>query len=552
MSLKKHLSNLSAGAKNYFSVSNKYDAAQQSDYVSQTSINTEGANADSHYESDAHLYKMSELGWDLYRNNAVVSPSIDRLVTNILQHGFTVAPNAGSKTKNDLLQKKWAEWTNDRKLCDVQGEFDFNMLSTMALRDSIVAGDCVALPLKTGELQMIEYYRIRTPEMGPGASNKNIIHGVQLDSNRKRTKYYIAKDNIPYNQPLALNDATGYKVYDNNGNRQLFHVFHPGRSTQTRGVSKLVPTMDFCRMYNDIHFARLVQQQAVSAYTFFRKREFGVELPEEDNFYNDQNACTGGWQDMTDVGVGSMYSGIPGEDFSVISSNVPNPTFFDHLQAIERLIGLNLDLPLIVLNMDASETNFSGWRGATEQAKLKFKYFQRWFVNCWYRPIYEFKLRQWTNPASQVYDPVLAKLRSQVGDTKFFSAEWITPGWPYVDPTAELQADIDSLANLVTSPRRIQRRQGRQWNEVIQEIVEDKMVAIELAIKAADKLNNKYFSSEEDKAKHINWFDLVSFPRPAGDNVSDTRDVNDLSKDKEEGPAGLPAPKPAPKSPPKK
>ena len=540
--IKKHFDNMVQSGKEYFQIANSYDAAKSSDYVSQVDVDLTGANADSHYEPDSAIYGMAEKGWDLYRNNAVVSPSIDRLVANILQQGFEVAPQTGAKTRDDVIQKKWFQWTQNRDMCDVQQEFDFNTLSTMALRDMVVAGDCVALPLKSGQLQMIEYYRVRTPYSG--TPTDRVIHGVEMDKNRRRTRFHIAKDNIPYSQPLGPDDTTPYSVYDKEGNRQLFHVFHPGRSTQTRGVSKLVPTMDFCRMYNDIHFARLVQQQAVSAYTFFRKREFGVELPEDDGFYDNQSDCTGGWQDMQDVGVGSMYSGIPGEDFSVISSNVPNPTFFDHITAIERLIGLNLDLPLIMMNMDASETNFSGWRGASEQAKIKFKHFQRWFVNCWYRPIYEFKLRQWTNPASQVYDPVLAEHRARIGDAKFFNHEWIMPGWPYVDPQAELQADIESLGNMMTSPRRIQRRNGRQWDNVIAEIIEDKATAIELAIKAADKLNGRYFSDEADQGKQINWFDLVSFPRPQGDNVSDTRDVNDLGAKDEEGPA--------PSSPPKK
>lgn len=65
----------------------------------------------------------------------------------------------------------------------------------MALRRVMFDGDIVVLPLQSGELQIIEAHRIRTP-----AKAKDIIHGVKLDSFRKRIEYWITKDDI---DPMA-------------------------------------------------------------------------------------------------------------------------------------------------------------------------------------------------------------------------------------------------------------------------------------------------------------------------------------------------------------
>jgi capsid protein len=527
ISLTKALDSIIDRGRKYFEVSNRYDAARQSDYVREVSVSSQGANADSHYDSSADLYRMSELGWELYRNNVIVAPTVDRLVANVLQSGFEIEPDVGARGNNEMVQDKWGEYVENKQACDVQGEFDFTGLSQIAFRDSVVAGDCVGLPLKTGQVQLVEYHRIRSPH---GSTNfregqNNVVHGVELDRNRRRVRYWITKDSIPPSQPIRPGDADPYEVYDEDGRKQLFHVWHPARSTQTRGVSKLVPCMDFARMYNDVHFARLVQQQAVSAYTFFRKRGAGFELPEgvEEETESVWDACQGTFKNLQDVSVGSMYTGYPEEEFSVLNSNVPNPTFFDHAAAIEQLIGLNLDLPHIVVKLDATATNFSGWRGVLEQAKIKFRLLQHWFGCSWYSPVYLFKLDQWSRPGSDLSDPRFVALRQRVGDRRFFKHEWIFPTWPYVDVAAEQAADVSAVGNNQNSMRRIQRQHGRRWSRVFVEIIEDKSQAIEAAIKTAAKLNGKY--GTDVNPEQVKWSDLIAFPRPAGDNVSDSRDA---------------------------
>ena len=52
-------------------------------------------------------------------------------------------------------------------------------------------------------------------------------------------------------------------------------------------------------------------------------------------------------------------------------------------------------LPLCVFLLDASETNYSGFRGAIDQARQRWREVQSWMMTSFHGPVYEWKVRQW-------------------------------------------------------------------------------------------------------------------------------------------------------------
>ena len=59
------------------------------------------------------------------------------------------------------------------------------------------------------------------------------------------------------------------------------------------------------------------------------------------------------------------------------------------------ILAVNLDLPLCVFLLDASETNYSGFRGAIDQARHRWREIQSWMMGSFHGPVYEWKVRQW-------------------------------------------------------------------------------------------------------------------------------------------------------------
>jgi capsid protein len=172
-------------------------------------------------------------------------------------------------------------------------------------------------------------------------------------------------------------------------------------------------------------------------------------------------------------------AGAPGEKLTGFSPTVPNPEYFPHVRLTLQLIGVNVGLPLVMVLMDASDTNFSGWRGAVDQARLGFVRNQRWLRDKLHRRVYRWKLLEW---AAQ--DRALAAAFGRLGPA-YFTATWNTPRWPYIQPLQDAQADELRVKSRLTSPRRMQAERGQDYDDITAELVADNAGLWRAAIAAA-------------------------------------------------------------------
>jgi hypothetical protein len=163
---------------------------------------------------------------------------------------------------------------------------------------------------------------------------------------------------------------------------------------------------------------------------------------------------------------------------------------------------------LCLVLMDGSETNFSGWRGAVDEARKGFVADQLNLVRRLHRPAYHWKLTRWI-----AEDPTLKRFADS--NLNFFAHNWNLPTWSYIEPVADAEGDATQLKYALTSPRRMHAARGKDWEEVSEEIVADNVFAISNAMKQAKKLN-------DDNAGQppISWRDLLPLPMPAGQTVA--------------------------------
>ncbi|HEX5497895.1 MAG TPA: hypothetical protein VFX03_01670, partial [Thermomicrobiales bacterium] len=159
--------------------------------------------------------------------------------------------------------------------------------------------------------------------------------------------------------------------------------------------------------------------------------------------------------------------------------------------------------------LDASETNFSGFRGAVNQARLGYRRNQNWLCERFHEPIYRWKVRQWLAD-----DPALRAAAERSGIDVLRHA-WHRPAWPYIDPLKDASADLVRQRNALISPRRLQAERGRDWPTQVREIVEDNALAIRSAKRAARQLNAE-FAADGDP---VHWRELISLPTPDGVTV---------------------------------
>lgn len=484
-----------------------YAAAKSSKYRrTRRGLDPMGSGADRHYRNESDYLRIIEYARDMDRNDAIIGQILDRAVLNINQNGFSVDPATGDKELDLALWDRWAAWSEDPAACDAAGTDTYADLSDFALRAMFLDGDAFGLGLRDGTIEFIEAHRCRTP---PGAG-QNVVHGVEMTGETRRPlKYHFCDEDI---SPLAAARRDRFKEREAAQETPLgrmpvvWHLANRKRKSQTRGVSALAPIFDVCGHFEDLNFAKLIQAQIVSCIAIFREtapESFpgGPDIAGLEQLGEREELARGDGTTEISEGItpGQEIRGRPGEKLSGFSPNVPNAEFFQHVRLILQIIGVNLGMPLVMVLMDASDTNFSGWRGAIDQAQRAFRRYQRMMVTRWHSPIYRWKVAQWISE-----DKTLAEMAQKIGP-KVFAHQWNTPRWPYIQPLQDAQADSHRLERRLTSPRRLHAERGQDYDDVIAETVADNSSAIVSSIRQAEAI------SAQTGVK-IDWRELLNVP----------------------------------------
>lgn len=488
----------------------EYAAAKASRFRRTRTVPLAGSGADYHYRSDADYLRVMEYARDMDRNDAIISPILDRAADNTVGEGFKCDPQTGDAKLDEALGALWKEWTEDPDLCDEAGELCFADMERMVFRQSLVDGDMFGVITEQGTVQLIEAHRCRTPAKSK-AQGKTIVHGVEMDDQRRRMRYWFTADEL---DPMrTVRTSTGFNpidVRDESGFRKVCHVYWPKRATQTRGVTALSPVFDVAGMFEDLNFAKIVQAQVVSCIAFFRYQQVGApgfSQPPLGAVDESQTRSDGTAKREEALSPGKQLTGRPGEKIEGFSPGVPNSEFFPHVKLILQLIGVNLGLPLVVILLDGSETNFSGWRGAFDQAKVGFKRNQQSLVRRFHQPIWDWKVANWI-----AEDGALRTLAEKEGVSPY-NVCWSPPTWPYIEPLKDASADLLRLSNGLISPRRLHAERGRESEEIAAETIADNSAAIKAAITEAAKLT-------KETGVDVHWREILPMPNAQGITIS--------------------------------
>lgn len=469
-------------------------------------IPTQGAPADYHLRSDADHLWIGELGMEFDRNDLVAKRLLDVQETNVLQDGFQYDPQTGDKKLDQDLKEWWTEHSETPSSIDAQSQWGFNRITRFLYRGMKAAGDIWPILRADGLIETAEFYRVRSPTRKVA---ENVVLGVELDGDRKRQAAWFTKDVIPAlsRQAITKGELKRIAVYHDDDplgsaddDPRALQLFDPTRMTATRGVSAFAPVFDFLGIHGDLQFVMLVKSQMSNMVLLLRQRaaEFNPEYLTAAPVDGTSPALSSLCRDfMTqELRPGAQIGSLPGETISLASSNVPNPEFFAHMKLVLALCGVAFYIPLVQLLLDASETNFSGYRGAISEARMKFKQEQSDLVAQWHRPVMWFQLDRLAER-----DPAIAKARDgRYGRNKvnLYRHRWKCPRWAYIQPVEDATAALIRRANTLTSPRRQCTEDGvGDWEEIFVETIDDHFAAMDYAYEQASALIAKHNLSIE-------------------------------------------------------
>jgi lambda family phage portal protein len=463
-----------------------------------------GTTGDYHFRNEAEWLYAIEYANDLDRNDCFAGMCVDRLIDNVLHDsGLQPDPDTGDENADMLLKRLWSEWASNEDACDMAGEMTFSQLERVVLRGCLVAGDILPIGNQSGALEIMEAQRCRTPTN----SKKNIIFGIEKNLNRRSERYYFSKDELDYKATLRkVSDTVPIDARDEDGLRQVFHVFDPKRVSQTRGVSVFARVADQLGMHDDIEFANLVRQQIASCFAIIRRRTQQGPLG-NGGAYGDRSSD--GTRTSENIAPGMEIRSEIGESVEGFSPNIPSPQYFEQAWKILKTISANLNLPLQAVLLDASESNFSGWRGAMDQARTGFRRIQNFLIDKFHSRVWKWKVSQWV-----IQYPELRTWASQQG-VDITKTAWKRPAWPYINPLQDAQADITAVAGLLNSLRNLLGQRGLDFDELMPEIVNDNVTIYTLCRDAARILNQEAV----DDSEKVTWRELLAMPVPQGLNI---------------------------------
>lgn len=467
-----------------------------------------GSSSDYSLRVPTDYYSIIEQSRDMDRNDVLIGQMVTRACENILQDGLRPDPQSGDKGFDREVRERWAEWSANPDQCDAAGASDFDGLTFLALRQFLVDGDVFPFLLRDGQVQLVEGHLCRSI-LPP---DKNVVLGVELDRRRRAVAYHFDDDSInPMQQTLQMGESRRVPTRDADGERVVCQVMDRRRSSQTRGMGALTPVVDTAGMTDDTLFAALVKQQVSACFAIFREWELGSEPPSALGATGSSSTvpnADGTTQTLQGIGPGMEVTGKPGEKLSGFSPAVPGEGFFPHTRLLISLISINLGMPLILALLDASETNFSSWRGVVEQARMGFRRLQTVLRTTFLVPTYRWKIRQWLT------EDGLARAMAEAGRLQPLKHRWNRPAYPYIDPLKDSQSDSHRLENGLISPRRLFHEQGIEWADHVRESVDDLTLAIVAAKRRAAQINARY---PDDP---IGWRDLLYLPMAAGTKVT--------------------------------
>jgi capsid protein len=510
-------------AKSFFTLRNDYDAARPSIYRrTRIGIIPQGTGADWHIRIQTAYFQMVELARELMRNNVVLAQGVRRMVSNIVQGGFIPAAQTGDRKLNRDLQQRWAAWATDRRACSRDGTHTFWDLEKLVLQHTVVDGDVFVLPTRDGQLWCLENHRCRTPVNAMRNRKTHCVHGIVADDDGRPGEYWITNRDWEIHQSVRLvSDVTKYPAYSRDKDPQfagmewanVLHLYRPDRLSMTRGVTALAAPADTCGMGDDLFFAQLVKAQAASCYTFLHTlpAEVAPSLGVGAQAAAAQAALV--WPPVPpQSGVSptqpgqDIYSDTPGERIEGFCPAIPNQEFFQHASLILTFLSINLDMPLCVFLLDPSNTNFSGWRGAMDQAKLRFRDFQKWESEGFHHPVWRWRVR-----CAMAEDRALRAAFARLGPA-IFGVDWHPPTWPYIQPLQDIQADMGEVASGLNSRRRVLARNGLDIDEVDPEILKENYRTIRRAKKLAARINAEF----ADDGQPVHYREMMSRPFPEG------------------------------------
>lgn len=429
-----------------------------------TSIGFQGAN---NPLNRWRLTKMRDRSRDLERNNAIACGLLDRCVDNVIgPHGIRAVPQTGDSDFDKLVTEKWERWT---EVCDIRGYCSFAEMQRLTLRGHLRDGDAGIAFVKAGgdvKLQGVPGDQIDT-QYGQ-IPDPSVLDGIRFDNKGRPTQFSIIGYDLMGQRSQSWVSANDF-------------VFFPRLryTTQYRGepaFSQIFNLLDQIDGYLEaiVVASRVAACQSLLVKTTDASKIFGGLQ----TTINSQNQT----QPIVNFEPGMVRYLKPGEDVVQIKPEQPHADFVNFLTELLRIAGVTFGMPLELVLLDFSRTNYSSARASLLQAYRSFQTLQQQFIDTVLKRIYRWRISRWVATGELEVPTALRGNPAKGQPPTYWKHTWIAPGWAWVDPVKEIQAAMLEVDLGITSLTDIAAQHGKILTEIFQrrsnELIEQRKLDI--------------------------------------------------------------------------
>jgi capsid protein len=195
---------------------------------------------------------------------------------------------------------------------------------------------------------------------------------------------------------------------------------------------------------------------------------------------------------MTELDYALIFHANPGEEVKGIERNIPGRNFSESLLMFLRLLGLPLGLPLEIILLDWTKSNYSQSRAVLEQA---FQTFLRW----------QMKLDQFVLTPLVAWKKRLWEQSGLLAERRDFAFEWIKPTFPWLDQLKESQAYGEKLDRGMVTHSRV----CKSLNTEREDVIDGREAEVRDAIDRAKKI-------KADTGVEVPWQIFAGLKAPTG------------------------------------
>ena len=399
------------------------------------------------------------------KNNDYARRYLNILKTNVVgQNGIRLQCRAKNRkgaldvAANTVVETAWADFC---RAVDPAGQLSMigaqaAMIETAARDGELLIREIKGFPNKWGyALEFIDANAV-DEQHNQELKNGNIIRlGIEYDKWSRPVAYHVLKNKKTIGT-YSFNGRERQRIPA----EQIIHAYRPEFANQSRGFTWM------CAALVELHHLGHFQEAAIIAARMGASTMGFFTETAPDSFQGDDKNANGDL--LLDAEPGSFRKLPAGVSFEKFESNYPSDMVDGFIKRSLKSIASGLNVNYNALASDGEGVSYGTYRGFSIDDRDYFRTLQNWLAETVLTRIY----KNWLEKAiGSGYIDINKKNYQKMLDIK-----WQPRGWQWIDPAKDAKANETLLANKLTAPSIVVAEQGRDFEEVCQQIAADREI----------------------------------------------------------------------------